>query len=51
MSRADRCQGCGRILYGLAVLLLAPIVVPYLLFLAGYGLADRRAQRRRRGQP
>jgi hypothetical protein len=46
----DRCSGCGRV-WSWAGLALAPLLLPYALWVAGGRLADLACQRRsRRGR-
>ncbi|MEY9158217.1 hypothetical protein [Bradyrhizobium japonicum] len=47
---ADRCQGCARLTGAIGVLLISPVALVYVLWLAVYGVTDRR-RRRRRGLP
>ncbi|MBR0760722.1 hypothetical protein [Bradyrhizobium japonicum] len=46
---ADRCRGCERVTGVIGALLISPVALVYVLWLAVYGVVDRRAQRRRRG--
>lgn len=47
---ADRCQDCARVTGAIGALLISPIALVYVLWLAVYGVTDRR-RRRRRGLP
>ncbi|MCD9819811.1 hypothetical protein [Bradyrhizobium japonicum] len=47
---ADRCKGCARVTGAIGALLISPIALVYVLWLAVYGVTDRR-RRRRRGLP
>lgn len=44
---ADHCQGCARVTGAIGALLISPIALVYVLWLAVYGVTDRRRRRRR----